>query len=65
MGTTNTIANLRQQIHDELRREHPEWVLPNGESPMCDVYEARFMDLLGLVPSSYLQRPTGWQHIRN
>jgi hypothetical protein len=46
MLITNTIADLRQQIHDDLRRQHPEWVLPNGESPMCDGYEARLMDLL-------------------
>jgi len=44
MRTTKAIANLRQQIHDDLRRQHPEWVLPNGESPMCDAYEARLMD---------------------
>jgi hypothetical protein len=42
------VADFRRQIHDDLRRQHPEWVLPNGESPMCDVYEARLMDLLGL-----------------
>ena len=46
MRRTNAIANLRQQIHYDLRRQHPEWVLPNGESPMCDAYEARLMDEL-------------------
>ena len=46
MLKTNTVADLRQQIHDDLRRQHPEWVLPNGESPMCDVYEVRLMDEL-------------------
>jgi hypothetical protein len=46
------IADLRQQIHDDLRRQHPEWVLPKGESPMCDAYEARLMDLLALVSGS-------------
>ena len=65
MRITKEIANLRQQIHDDLRRQHPEWVLPNGESPMCDVYEARLMDLLALVPGSYLRRPPEWQHIGN
>jgi hypothetical protein len=57
---TNAIANLRQQIHDDLRRQHPEWVLPNGESPMCDVYETRLVDLLALLPGSYYdERPNG------
>jgi hypothetical protein len=28
-------AELREQIHDELRIQHPEWVEPNGESSMC------------------------------
>jgi hypothetical protein len=44
MKITKAIADLRQQIHDDLRRQHPEWVLPNGESPMCDAYEARLMN---------------------
>ena len=39
-------ADLRKQIHDDLRIQHPEWVQPNGDSPMCDSYEARLMELL-------------------
>ena len=50
MRITKEIADLRQQIHNDLRKQHPEWVLANGESPMCDVYEERLMDLLALVP---------------
>src|SRR5437870_3194316 len=42
----HTYAELRKQIHDDLRIQHPEWVQPNGESPMCDSYEARLMELL-------------------
>ena len=44
----HTYTELRQQIHDDLRIQHPEWVQPNGESPMCDSYEARLMELLAL-----------------
>ena len=33
-------TELRQQIHNELRIQHPEWVEPNGESSM------RLMELL-------------------
>ncbi len=43
----HTYTELLQQIHDDLRIQHPEWVKPNGESPMCDSYEARLMELLG------------------
>ena len=42
----NTYTELRQQIHDDLRIQHPEWVQPNGEAPMCDSYEARLMEQL-------------------
>jgi hypothetical protein len=42
----HTYAELRQQIHDELRIQHPEWVEPDGKSPMCDSYEARLKELL-------------------
>ena len=59
MRLTNAIADLRQQIHDDLRRQHPEWVLPNGECPTGDAYEARLMDLLGLMSDSYDARPNG------
>jgi hypothetical protein len=41
-----TYTALLQQIHHELRIQHPEWILPNGESPVCDSYEARLMELL-------------------
>ena len=43
----HTYTELRQQIHHDLRIQHPEWVQRNGESPMCDSYEARLMQLLG------------------
>jgi hypothetical protein len=65
MRVTKEIADLRQQIHDDLRRQHPEWVLPNGESPMCDAYEGRLMDLLALVPGLYYDDRTEWQHTGN
>jgi hypothetical protein len=42
----HTYADLRKQIHDDLRIQHPEWVQPNGESPVCDSYEARLTELL-------------------
>jgi len=42
----NTYSKLLQQIHNDLRIQHPEWVQPNGESPMCDFYEERLTDLL-------------------
>jgi hypothetical protein len=42
----HTYTELRQQIHDDLRIQHPEWVQANGECPLCDSYEARLMELL-------------------
>jgi hypothetical protein len=41
-----TYADLRKQIHEDLRTQHPEWVQPNGESPLCDSYEARLIKTL-------------------
>lgn len=41
-----TYTELREQIHDDLRIQHPEWVEPNGECPMCDSYEGRLIELL-------------------
>jgi hypothetical protein len=42
----HTYTELLHQIHDDLRIQHPEWVQPNGEAPMCDSYEARLMEQL-------------------
>ena len=42
----HTYADLRKQLHEDLRTQHPEWIQPNGESPLCDSYEARLMKTL-------------------
>ncbi len=42
----HTYTELRRKIHDDLRVQHPEWVQPDGKSPMCDSYEARLVKLL-------------------
>jgi hypothetical protein len=41
-----TYPELQEQIHRDLRVQHPDWIEPNGECPMCDSYEARFTQLL-------------------
>jgi hypothetical protein len=43
----HAFTELRQQIRNDLRLQHPEWIEPSGESPMCDFYEARLLELLG------------------
>jgi hypothetical protein len=47
-----TYTDLLRKIHDDLRIQHPEWIQQNGESPLCDSYEARLMELLlGSMPT--------------
>jgi hypothetical protein len=46
MKVSNSFDELRQQIHDDLRIQHPEWIEPNGECPECDFYEARLIEEL-------------------
>ena len=41
-------VQLQRQMHEALLKEHPEWVEPNGECPMCEAYESRLAELLGL-----------------
>ena len=45
MSQIHTYTELRQQIHDDLRIQHPEWVEPNGACPKCDSYESRLAEL--------------------
>lgn len=42
----HTYTELQQQIHDDLRIQHPEWIESSGESPTCDSYEARLTKML-------------------
>jgi len=42
----DTYSALLRQIHNDLRVQHPDWIQPNGDSPLCDSYEARLMKLL-------------------
>lgn len=44
----HSYSELQQQIHEDLRIQHPEWVRPNGDCPTCDSYESRLAELLGL-----------------
>ena len=52
----HTYTELRQQIHDDLRLQHPDWVQPNGKSPICDSYEARLMELIAPLTGTDLER---------
>jgi hypothetical protein len=42
----HTYTELEQQIHEDLRIQHPEWVEATGECPKCDEHEARLRELL-------------------
>ena len=48
----HSYSELRQQIHEDLRIQHPEWVEPNGDCPTCDSYESRLAELLGISQRS-------------
>jgi len=58
MRIAKSITELRKQVHDELRVQHPEWVLPNGESPKCEAYEARLLELLHALMSKNAATPS-------
>ncbi len=47
-----TYAELQQQMQYALREQHPEWMEPNGDSPICHSYERRFTELLALFAKS-------------
>jgi len=39
-------VELRRKMHEALLAEHPEWIEPNGESPMLDTYDERLAQSL-------------------
>ena len=58
-----TYAQLQRVIHDALRAQHPDWILPNGDCPTCDSYESRFAELLmQLRPTGSLELELGKTH---
>ena len=59
----HTYTELRQQIHDDLRIQHPEWVQPNGESPICDSYDARLKELIDSLTRTDAERVQDWRTI--
>ena len=46
LNEIHSYAALQQQIHKDLRVQHPEWVELNGNCPTCDSYESRLAELL-------------------
>jgi hypothetical protein len=61
----HSYSKLQQQIHQDLRAQHPEWVQPNGDCPTCDSYEMRLAELLGLTQrsdASTMRPPAFLQH---
>jgi len=45
----DSYADLRRKMREALRAQNPEWVNPDGSSPICDDYERRLAELLELV----------------
>jgi hypothetical protein len=44
-------AELQEQLHHDLRAQHPEWIDANGNSPMLDWYDQRLAELIALFQS--------------
>jgi hypothetical protein len=54
----HTYTELRERIHDDLRIQHPEWIELDGESPMCDSYEVRLVELLDALARRDARKPS-------
>jgi hypothetical protein len=53
-----TYAELQEQMHDALRKQHPEWIEANGECSACQVYENRFAEQLEQLSKKPPTRPS-------
>ena len=56
-----TYAELQERIRNSLRAQHPEWVKPNGESPLCDLYERRLAELIAIFQSREANVVSTWE----
>jgi len=48
----HSYSELQEQIHQDLRVQHPEWIEPNGNCPKCDSYERRLAELIDRFQSA-------------
>jgi hypothetical protein len=51
-NNVHSYSDLQQQIHEDLRIQHPDWVAADGNCPTCDAYESRLAELLRLAERS-------------
>jgi hypothetical protein len=54
----DTYTELKEQIHDDLRAQHPEWVELTGDCPTCDSYDLRLAQLLNQLANRIRLRRT-------
>ena len=45
-------AELQEQLHHDLRAQHPEWIDANGNSPILDWYDQRLSELIAIFQSA-------------
>jgi hypothetical protein len=57
-------AELQREMHEALRAQHPEWIEPDGQSQICDEYEARFTELLILFSEPGITNSANRQFMR-
>jgi hypothetical protein len=52
VNQVDAYTGLLRQVRNDLRVQHPEWIQPNGQCPMCDSYEAHLIELLSIPKGS-------------
>jgi hypothetical protein len=45
-------AELQEQLHHDLRAQHPEWVDSDGNSPVLDWYDRRLAKVIAIFQSA-------------
>ena len=47
--TGEKFHELRTMMSSALRKQHPEWVKPDGDCPECESYEERLAETLDIL----------------
>ncbi|MFN2622018.1 MAG: hypothetical protein ABR611_04155 [Chthoniobacterales bacterium] len=55
-------SELQDQLHRDLRIQHPEWIDADGNSPVCDWYDLRLAELIQFFQGVAEHKPTV-QHV--
>ena len=49
----HSYAELKNQLHNDLLVQHPEWIDSDGSCPTCDEYDRRLAQIISMFEAAH------------